>query len=357
MWCASSSARLAVSVADACLHAFLTCAAARCTRRMACTTRWVAAFPASLLAGGGRSPATSLRIASAAYGPALAPGACPSARSACFTIAHAPRFPLPPRVSPFRRPLAPVWSSTGPTSRTAAASLAMGCPSASCTASHSPHIMWCDVAIRSSVTRSPRGPLHSLVPSFPVIHPHPRVRLQHAGHPCRPCRQARFLRCCSCSLFAFFSHSPPCGASHRSPARAAITMPTLSSSGWPPPCVLLSSSPPSRLCSSVWSLPWLLCRPRAPVRCHTASHCVSCLSSHSGPRQSLRIARPCCESASFFLICHPVASLIATNARASHISHVRRSPSLMSTSCTTLLLRMPSCIIALTPGVACGACV
>ena len=102
MWCASSSARLAVSVADACLQAFLTCAAALCTRRMACTTRWVAAFPTSLLAGGGRSPATSLRIASAAYGPALAPGACPSARSACFTIAHAPRFPLPPRVSPFR---------------------------------------------------------------------------------------------------------------------------------------------------------------------------------------------------------------------------------------------------------------
>ena len=135
----------------------------------------------------------------------------------------------------------------------------MGCPSASssarmlcasCTASHSPHMMWCDVAIRSSVTRSPRGPLHSRVPSFPVFHPHPLCRLQHAGHPCCPCRHALLFRCCSCSRFAFLAHSPPCGASHRSPARAAITMPTLSSSCWPPPCVLLSSV----VCGITWGV-------------------------------------------------------------------------------------------------------
>ena len=44
--------------------------------------------------------------------------------------------------------------------------------------------------------------------------------------------------------------SPVCGASHRSPARAAITMPTLSSSCWPPPCVLLSSV----VCGITWGV-------------------------------------------------------------------------------------------------------
>jgi len=130
---------------------------------MACTTWCVPALPIPFPLGGGTSPATRRRIASTAYGPALPASVCPIARSAWRATVHAPtQLPsaaCPPRSRLFRWRCFSLRTRTAVTWRTASTRCLVGCSSASRTASHSPHMMCCDVAMRHPRVQPSRCPL------------------------------------------------------------------------------------------------------------------------------------------------------------------------------------------------------